>query len=138
MATDSEIAWAAGLFEGEGSCYGTVRSDRYNTRRIRMNLRMTDQDVVERFAKVVGVGSVYGPIQHVRASDGVRLKDVYEWGTGSWHVVVDLYACSSRGCAHDGVDNLNTRFRQQNRSRRFGAHTNLVPDKISTTSNVPK
>lgn len=50
-------AWAAGLFEGEG-CF-TQKSNRYATPS--MSMSMTDRDVVERFHRVVGVGSVSGP-----------------------------------------------------------------------------
>jgi len=51
----SEIAWAAGLFEGEGylSLSGGVRPY--------AGLNMTDEDVVRRFHEVIGVGSVTGP-----------------------------------------------------------------------------
>jgi len=46
------IAWAAGLFEGEGNC-------RIGTRgRPVVQLRMTDEDVVRRFADAVGCGNV--------------------------------------------------------------------------------
>lgn len=54
--TETEKAWAAGLFEGEGgiSCY--THRDGYWQRRIQLD--MTDQDIVERFAQLVGVGYV--------------------------------------------------------------------------------
>ncbi len=50
--TSEERAWMAGLFEGEG-CF-TMR--RNHT--LRMEIAMTDRDVVERFAKLAGVGNV--------------------------------------------------------------------------------
>lgn len=62
---------------------------------------MADRDVikrfyavvgVERFYAVVGVGTVDGPIKHIRKNDGKRLKDVFAWRTNSWHVIKDLYA----------------------------------------------
>jgi hypothetical protein len=47
------VAWAAGLFEGEG-CWG-LRKDGRNPYAA---LKMADRDVVERFASIVGFGSM--------------------------------------------------------------------------------
>ena len=57
----AERAWAAGLFEGEGSVSPVNhnhngRSYRY----IRLTMQMTDEDVLRRFAAVMG-GRVTGP-----------------------------------------------------------------------------
>lgn len=69
-----EIAWAAGLFEGEGSVYP------YRSRKAhypRVDLASTDEDVVRRFARVVDSGSsVYGPIQSKRYPKG---KPFWRW-----------------------------------------------------------
>lgn len=55
------IAWAAGLFEGEGSVYAnTVRQGAY--RQAHLALTMTDEQPVRRFAAIVGA-NVYGPFQ---------------------------------------------------------------------------
>lgn len=65
----TEIAWAAGLFEGEGSLYlNKQKGGKYTYPR--MSLRMNDTDVVDRFAEVVGVGIVkdYPPYQANRKS----------------------------------------------------------------------
>lgn len=45
----TEIAWAAGIFEGEGSIVTPNR----------LLMGMTDEDVVRRFQKAVGVGSLH-------------------------------------------------------------------------------
>ena len=49
-----EIAWAAGLFEGEGCM--TVSGGRPF-----MRLNSTDEDTPRRFWEVVAAGKVYGP-----------------------------------------------------------------------------
>lgn len=49
--TRENIAWAAGLFEGEG-CITK------NGTAIRLTLGMTDLDVVQRFHRVAGVGAI--------------------------------------------------------------------------------
>lgn len=46
-----ELAWATGLFEGEGS----IGADG------RLQLKMVSEESVRRFHAAVGVGSVYGP-----------------------------------------------------------------------------
>lgn len=64
----AEIAWAAGLFEGEGCvfCSGTHSAE--------MTLSMSDKDRVERFAEVMG----FGTVGHVNpAQDG--WKDMWKW-----------------------------------------------------------
>jgi hypothetical protein len=77
-----DLAWAAGLFEGEGyvehrpnGCGRTTRG---------LGLAMTDLDVVERFQKVVGVGAVRGPYTNRRN------KPLYVWKVGRWGDVEPL------------------------------------------------
>ena len=43
--------WATGIFEGEGSLYKDKRSNTWT-----LQLRMTDQDIVKRFATVMNTG----------------------------------------------------------------------------------
>ena len=45
--TESELAWLAGLLEGEG-CFGVLNG------RARLQLRMTDEDVVRKAAAFLG------------------------------------------------------------------------------------
>ncbi len=47
------LAWATGLFEGEGCIY---KDPRCNS--VRLTLNSTDEDVLRRFAAVVGVGKI--------------------------------------------------------------------------------
>ena len=57
-----DIAWAAGLIEGEGylGWYTALR----NTKRLpEIAVRMTDRDVVERLAALFLQWQVYGPFQ---------------------------------------------------------------------------
>ena len=62
----TELAWAAGFFDGEGNCRLRVDKQR-NERRSRIygtlvvQIGQTDRDVLDRFHKAVGVGSVCGP-----------------------------------------------------------------------------
>jgi hypothetical protein len=55
---ESDIAWAAGLFEGEGS-FSTHGSGDNDRRYLRVCLQMKDRDIVERFVEVVGFGTIY-------------------------------------------------------------------------------
>jgi hypothetical protein len=58
-SNETEIAWAAGLFEGEGTV-GVYVDKRGRKPRPSAALSMTDEDVVRRFAAVIGSGSVFG------------------------------------------------------------------------------
>ena len=53
----TDIAWAAGLFDGEGSVIYTNPKDRPNPR-IQLTLSMTDKNAVEKFQAIVGTGSI--------------------------------------------------------------------------------
>ena len=66
------IAWAAGLYEGEGTatrCKG----------RLRLPVRMTNEETARRFADVVRCGTVYGPYKYHRSPDGYVRKPVWVW-----------------------------------------------------------
>lgn len=53
MTSEAEIAWAAGLYEGEGSAFlGGVQCQP------RLQLEMVDEDIVRRFALALGSGNV--------------------------------------------------------------------------------
>jgi hypothetical protein len=62
MSLDTDIAWAAGLFEGEG-CFDLSKAggDRHTADRVyaRLSLGSTDEDVVQRYQAIVGVGRIY-------------------------------------------------------------------------------
>lgn len=75
------IAWAAGLFEGEGSIFaGKERGS------ITLALSMTDEDVVRRFHEVIGRGTVVGP--HHRSGQ----KDQWTWRCSTLDAEVILQA----------------------------------------------
>jgi hypothetical protein len=75
-----EIAWAAGLFEGEGTMS-------YSPRHVRACLNMTDFEVVERFAEVVGVGT----LAH-KPSHDPRHKDQLVWRVTDYAGVQHVFA----------------------------------------------
>lgn len=61
-STSPDIAWAAGLAEGEGSIsLGYPRSKATSPPRVSFQLMSTDRDVVDRFREVARVGSICGP-----------------------------------------------------------------------------
>lgn len=63
----ADLAWAAGLFEGEGSACLTAARKTRARRYLLLQVMMTDEDVLRRFHAVVGVGNVTGPYQYVAA-----------------------------------------------------------------------
>jgi hypothetical protein len=62
MRSREELAWAGGLFEGEGCFY--LQVNKTGQPRSKAVLSMTDEDVVRRFASAVGLGKVLGPYRH--------------------------------------------------------------------------
>jgi hypothetical protein len=75
---ETTLAWAAGLFEGEGSI-----STRHG--RPILQLKMCDREIVERFAEAVGTPNrVLGPYKNrTGEKDGYPRKDFYVWTTGT-------------------------------------------------------
>jgi hypothetical protein len=73
MTRTDEIAWAAGLFEGEG-CISLV--DKHGGRfYIVLELSSTDEDVVRRFHRIIACGAVTGPY----SGKGDNRKDFFKW-----------------------------------------------------------
>lgn len=65
-----EWAWAAGLYEGEGTVTKSKNGTTYT-----ISMGMTDEDVVRRFHQVIGCGKVYGPYQPKRQGS----KPFWRW-----------------------------------------------------------
>lgn len=83
--TREDIAWAAGLFEGEG-CFYTQQNHRRHRIVTNRDLRafcagmvMTDEDTVRRFATIMG----FGHCRTTRPKNPTH-KQLYEWRTGSF------------------------------------------------------
>ena len=68
--TDTEVAWTAGLFEGEGCIFQGKPTT------ILLQLTSTDEDVVRRFATVVGLGN----FRKKKTGPLVNRKPQYLWG----------------------------------------------------------
>jgi hypothetical protein len=79
-----EVAWAAGLFEGEG----TIGVRKTPGCQVYISLTSTDEDVVREFARVVDAGKVYGPYQYDE-----KRKPFWKWncdGMNGVRVLEDL------------------------------------------------
>lgn len=116
------IAWAAGLFEGEGSfsiCNHGVR----------MQLTMNDKDVVEKFAQVVGCGTLCKDCRKFLRAPGWR------WQTGQAKEVFRLIslfrpylgsrrlkrAAEIEAWAKENLGNCNPELRSEHYARRSKA-----------------
>lgn len=82
--TDEEWwAWAAGLFEGEGSAVCRPMSDRRRSLQRRLQISMSDEDVLLRFREVVGAGSIR-PEKTRRQPGGGPRKPMFRWTCSRW------------------------------------------------------
>jgi hypothetical protein len=68
---EEEIAWAAGLFEGEGTI--TASNEQFVVRLVN-----TDEAIVRRLADIVPFGTIYGPYNR-QERDGFRRKPIWVW-----------------------------------------------------------
>lgn len=93
----TEVAWAAGFFDGEGyvGCSLRLNGSGKRFRRIDVQITQIDPEVLGRFRDAVGVGKVYGPYLSPR-----RINPMWKYGIGSaggvMHVLEVLrpYLCS--------------------------------------------
>jgi hypothetical protein len=89
MSNEREIAWAGGLFEGEG-CF-TVSKSYYGTIEYRTpiaTIGMVETEPIERFLGAVEMGSINGPYRRHRANH----RDVWRWNLRGPDAVADLVA----------------------------------------------
>lgn len=70
--TPEQVAWVAGLIEGEG--YIQIRKEAHS---VRINVAMTDEDVVRRLQAFTGVGAVYAWTKKTKGG-----KNVWTWSVG--------------------------------------------------------
>lgn len=69
-----KIAWAAGLFEGEGTIVISKEKTKAKAGNIDLALSSVDKDVIDRFYSYMGCGAVYGPYQY-----GTNRQPFYRW-----------------------------------------------------------
>lgn len=124
--TDVQVAYLAGIYEGEGSCAIT------SGRAIRVEIVMTDQDVIHNIRNITGLGSVKSV-----APRAEKHKTAYRWSIGSKDAVLFLEAIypwlgQRRGDrALDAINNWKTNKTQSspNDTECVHGHSYLPPNK---------
>ena len=79
---DVDLAWLAGIFEGEGWVsfhYGSPKHGSF----WEAGLKMTDEDVVRRFHRLIGIGQFHGPYSAKPKLDGTPSKLCWTWHIGT-------------------------------------------------------
>ena len=134
--TDTDIAWAAGLFEGEG-CFTLVDG------RPVAALNSTDEDVIRKFASVVG-GIINGPYD----KGG---KPIFQWSLSGYQRVSGLYEmiepflCSRRTARGRQVLDMYLDLAAARAARprlprtcRNGHHISTVEDEVKVGGKRPQ
>jgi hypothetical protein len=85
MRTREELAWAAGLFEGEGYI-GNYSQGGYLGRKARVT--NTDLEVLQKFQLAIGFGQIYGP----RKQTATERKPIWSWEVGRQEHIQALVA----------------------------------------------
>jgi hypothetical protein len=76
------LAWAAGIFEGEGSIF--VHPVKKNS--VYLKISMTDEDVLRKFHAIVGLGTICGPYRRL------DYKPQWQWACAGGKQVQALLA----------------------------------------------
>ena len=84
MIRESDAAYIAGLFDGEGSIDFTKRKEKkrsgtYNCRRVSMEISMTDQSVIRWLHEVLGVGTVVKKPRKGLRKNGTKYLMQWRW-----------------------------------------------------------
>lgn len=79
--TAADWAWAAGLFEGEGSAVCTPYFKKRTRYQRFLVVTSTDADVLEKFCAIVGAGVVR---YNQRRNAPVHYKPVHRWTCSNW------------------------------------------------------
>jgi hypothetical protein len=80
MNTESQIAWCAGIYEGEGSL------SRYSNSSPALRVQMCDGDVLERFQAIMG-GRLSGPYTDAKRPGR---KPWWHWSVTNWDDVIRI------------------------------------------------
>ena len=86
MDRETEIAWAAGFFEGEGTIRdvkGIPRNDGHRQHYMYLQIVNTDLQMIERWKRIMGAGPIYHqkgpernkPLYSVRIENGEKVKE---------------------------------------------------------------
>jgi hypothetical protein len=84
MIPDTDKAYVAGLFDGEGSIHikrapEKKRSGTYNCMRISMEITMTDQSVIRWVHEILGCGTFTKKPRKGKRKDGTKYLMQYRW-----------------------------------------------------------
>lgn len=76
MNTYIDVAWAAGLFEGEGWIGTRKGANETAPRQLKLQIESMDEDALHRFCAIVGCGGVSGPFSR---RDRPERKPIWRW-----------------------------------------------------------
>lgn len=79
--TDVNIAWVAGIIEGEGNF--NLRKD---SKSARIRVRMTDKDVLDKLLQITKIGKINGPYKR----NNPKWKDSWDWTVGIKKEFIEL------------------------------------------------
>lgn len=82
--SEQQVAWAAGLLEGEGCFSLHKRKDRPGTFSCAIHCEMTDEDTVQSLQKVFGVGTV------CTRANRMNRKPTYIWSVQRHQDIFDV------------------------------------------------
>lgn len=93
MASDIELSWAAGFFDGEGcSMFHAYGSGKYRGRyrELRLQLPQVDRRLLDRFCAAVG-GKVYGPYLRPKHGRAQPIHQWHAWGDEAREIIEKLW-----------------------------------------------
>ncbi len=96
--TRENLAWMAGIYEGEGYCQGRPRTYQradgrdFTTTNFRLVISMSDEDIVTRFHKFAGIGTLRGPRTFPSRPNNKPLWDYSAHGADGYALGVAMWS----------------------------------------------
>jgi hypothetical protein len=110
--TDTQVAWLAGIYEGEGSC-----SIQKKGRAFAVSVMMADEDIVNRIFNLTGIGSV-----NICRHKNPEHKLYHRWSVSSIGAVeflekiIDWLGCRRSEKAKEAINNWRTNRKSATRN----------------------
>ncbi len=107
VCVESEFAWCAGFFDGEGSTT-ILKAQRDKYAYVRMNLPQKDRRVLDKFHSIMKVGNIYkAKTREMHSLDIYKRQDVEDTLNKMWPYLSETKKEQAIK-AFNGVDNHNS------------------------------
>lgn len=128
MSTESEIAWAAGLYEGEGTL---VWIEQRGYGHLEFKVSQKEREVLDRLVCIWGFGKVLGPYQNTNGNPifafvAYNFEDIHSAILDMWVWLSSRRREQATVAFHKRTVHIS-KLEERNKTCRAGKHSKLAP-----------